>query len=83
MRQTTFHPNLDKGLNIRVNRHTRDRKDEEIDEAAKPDLAADGSVRFVFPLRVITFFVGFERDTKGRPTNIDTHTHRSCNVSFR
>ena len=32
--QTTFHPNLDKGLNIRVNRITRERKEDEIDEDA-------------------------------------------------
>lgn len=31
--QDTFHPNLDKGLNIRVNRITRDRKEDEINEA--------------------------------------------------
>jgi len=30
--EDTFHPNLDKGLNVRVNRITRDRKEEEIDE---------------------------------------------------
>jgi len=30
--EDTFHPNLDKNLNVRVNRITRDRKDEEIDE---------------------------------------------------
>jgi len=29
--EETFHPNLDKNLNIRVNRITRDRKEEEID----------------------------------------------------
>jgi len=33
--EDTFHPNLDKGLNVRVNRITRDRKDEEIDEEQK------------------------------------------------
>jgi len=34
--EETFHPNLDTGLNIRVNRITRDRKEEEIDtEKAK------------------------------------------------
>lgn len=33
--EDTFHPNLDKGLNIRVNRITRDRKEEEIDEEQK------------------------------------------------
>lgn len=34
--EETFHPNLDKNLNIRVNRITRDRKEEEIDtEKAK------------------------------------------------
>jgi len=33
--EDTFHPNLDKGLNIRVNRITRDRKEEEIDEEKK------------------------------------------------
>lgn len=30
--EETYHPNLDTGLNIRVNRITRDRKEEEIDE---------------------------------------------------
>lgn len=30
--EDTFHPNLDKGLNIRVNRITRDRKEVELDE---------------------------------------------------
>ena len=30
--QETFHPNLDKGLNIRVNRITRERKEDEIDD---------------------------------------------------
>eukprot|EP00930_Biecheleria_cincta_P099080 TRINITY_DN90734_c0_g1_i1.p1 TRINITY_DN90734_c0_g1~~TRINITY_DN90734_c0_g1_i1.p1 ORF type:complete len:328 (-),score=95.35 TRINITY_DN90734_c0_g1_i1:120-1103(-) len=33
--EDTFHPNLDKGLNIRVNRITRDRKEEEIDSEVK------------------------------------------------
>mmetsp|Transcript_7412 Transcript_7412/g.8674 ORF Transcript_7412/g.8674 Transcript_7412/m.8674 type:complete len:260 (-) Transcript_7412:6-785(-) len=33
--ETTFHPNLDTGLNIRVNRITRDRKEEEIDSEKK------------------------------------------------
>jgi len=33
--ENTFHPNLDTGLNIRVNRITRDRKEEEIDEEKK------------------------------------------------
>lgn len=33
--EDTFHPNLDKGLNIRVNRITRDRKEEEIDNEKK------------------------------------------------
>jgi len=33
--ETTFHPNLDKGLNIRVNRITRERKEDEIDEEIK------------------------------------------------
>mmetsp|Transcript_59065 Transcript_59065/g.149637 ORF Transcript_59065/g.149637 Transcript_59065/m.149637 type:complete len:331 (+) Transcript_59065:83-1075(+) len=33
--EDTFHPNLDKNLNVRVNRITRDRKDEEIDEEQK------------------------------------------------
>mmetsp|Transcript_48111 Transcript_48111/g.121258 ORF Transcript_48111/g.121258 Transcript_48111/m.121258 type:complete len:333 (-) Transcript_48111:120-1118(-) len=33
--EDTFHPNLDKNLNIRVNRITRDRKEEEIDEEVK------------------------------------------------
>lgn len=30
--EDTFHPNLDTGLNVRVNRITRDRKEEEIDQ---------------------------------------------------
>lgn len=30
--EDTFHPNLDKGLNVRVNRITRDRKETEIDD---------------------------------------------------
>lgn len=45
--EETFHPNLDTGLNIRVNRITRDRKEEELDaevkkleEAGKHDKAA-------------------------------------------
>jgi len=33
--EETFHPNLDKGLNVRVNRITRDRKEEEIDSEVK------------------------------------------------
>jgi cell division cycle protein 37 len=33
--EDTFHPNLDKGLNVRVNRITRDRKEEEIDNEKK------------------------------------------------
>lgn len=33
--EDTFHPNLDKNLNVRVNRITRDRKEEEIDEEKK------------------------------------------------
>lgn len=33
--EDTFHPNLDKGLNIRVNRITRDRKEEEIEQEKK------------------------------------------------
>jgi len=33
--EDTFHPNLDKGLNVRVNRITRDRKEEEIDSEVK------------------------------------------------
>lgn len=33
--EDTFHPNLDKSLNMRVNRITRDRKEEEIDEEQK------------------------------------------------
>lgn len=33
--ESTFHPNLDTGLNIRVNRITRDRKEEEIDSEKK------------------------------------------------
>ena len=40
--QDTFHPNLDKGLNIRVNRITRDRKEDEINEA--PWLARCGHI---------------------------------------
>jgi len=39
--EDTFHPNLDKGLNVRVNRITRDRKEEEIDEE-KAKLEAEG-----------------------------------------
>lgn len=39
--EDTFHPNLDKNLNIRVNRITRDRKEEEIDEE-KTKLEAAG-----------------------------------------
>lgn len=39
--EDTFHPNLDKGLNVRVNRITRDRKDEEID-AEQDKLKKDG-----------------------------------------
>jgi len=39
--EDTFHPNLDKGLNVRVNRITRDRKEEEIDEE-KAKLEAAG-----------------------------------------
>jgi len=39
--EETFHPNLDKGLNVRVNRITRDRKEEEID-AEKKKLEAEG-----------------------------------------
>mmetsp|Transcript_2792 Transcript_2792/g.7754 ORF Transcript_2792/g.7754 Transcript_2792/m.7754 type:complete len:325 (-) Transcript_2792:165-1139(-) len=39
--EDTFHPNLDKNLNIRVNRITRDRKEEEID-AEKKKLEAAG-----------------------------------------
>eukprot|EP00440_Ansanella_granifera_P039586 gb/GFBE01042938.1/.p1 GENE.gb/GFBE01042938.1/~~gb/GFBE01042938.1/.p1 ORF type:complete len:328 (+),score=117.83 gb/GFBE01042938.1/:1-984(+) len=33
--EETFHPNLDKGLNMRVNRITRDRKEDEINEEIK------------------------------------------------
>jgi cell division cycle protein 37 len=33
--EDSFHPNLDKNLNIRVNRITRDRKEEELDEEVK------------------------------------------------
>lgn len=33
--EETFHPNLDNGLNVRVNRITRDRKEEEIDTEKK------------------------------------------------
>lgn len=33
--EDTFHPNLDKNLNVRVNRITRDRKEEEIDAEVK------------------------------------------------
>eukprot|EP00440_Ansanella_granifera_P012208 gb/GFBE01013272.1/.p1 GENE.gb/GFBE01013272.1/~~gb/GFBE01013272.1/.p1 ORF type:complete len:325 (+),score=117.34 gb/GFBE01013272.1/:1-975(+) len=33
--EDTFHPNLDKGLNVRVNRITRDRKEEEIESEKK------------------------------------------------
>jgi len=39
--EDTHHPNLDKNLNIRVNRITRDRKEEEIDEE-KAKLEAKG-----------------------------------------
>ncbi|CAE7234024.1 cdc37 [Symbiodinium natans] len=39
--ETTFHPNLDTGLNIRVNRITRDRKEEEI-ESEKQKLIEKG-----------------------------------------
>lgn len=39
--EDTFHPNLDKNLNIRVNRITRDRKEEEIDTEVK-DLEEKG-----------------------------------------
>lgn len=40
--EDSFHPNLDKNLNIRVNRITRDRKEEEIDtEKAKLEAAGD------------------------------------------
>jgi cell division cycle protein 37 len=40
--EDTFHPNLDKNLNIRVNRITRDRKEEEVDdEKAKLEAAGD------------------------------------------
>lgn len=39
--EDTFHPNLDNNLNIRVNRITRDRKEEEIDEKKK-DLESKG-----------------------------------------
>jgi len=37
--ETTFHPNLDTGLNVRVNRITRDRKEEEIDQQKKEYIA--------------------------------------------
>lgn len=39
--EDTFHPNLDTGLNIRVNRITRDRKEEEIDKE-KEELTSKG-----------------------------------------
>eukprot|EP00929_Paragymnodinium_shiwhaense_P001213 TRINITY_DN101434_c0_g1_i1.p1 TRINITY_DN101434_c0_g1~~TRINITY_DN101434_c0_g1_i1.p1 ORF type:complete len:322 (-),score=108.48 TRINITY_DN101434_c0_g1_i1:257-1222(-) len=40
--EDTHHPNLDKNLNIRVNRITRDRKEEEIDDAkAKAEASGD------------------------------------------
>lgn len=39
--EETFHPNLDKGLNVRVNRITRDRKEEDLD-TQKKDLQAKG-----------------------------------------
>lgn len=39
--EETFHPNLDTGLNIRVNRITRDRKEEEID-TQKAELEKSG-----------------------------------------
>lgn len=41
--EDTFHPNLDKGLNVRVNRITRDRKEEEID-TEKAELEAKGQL---------------------------------------
>lgn len=37
--EDSFHPNLDNNLNIRVNRITRDRKEEELDEKQKKALA--------------------------------------------
>eukprot|EP00439_Symbiodinium_sp_Y106_P059933 s727_g8.t2 len=40
--ETTFHPNLDKGLNIRVNRITRERKEDEIDEDARKAAKLEG-----------------------------------------
>eukprot|EP00438_Fugacium_kawagutii_P031096 Skav204638 [mRNA] locus=scaffold1712:400341:403869:- [translate_table: standard] len=42
----TFHPNLDKGLNIRVNRITRDRKEDEINEAPRPKMALYGQAKY-------------------------------------
>ncbi|CAJ1360060.1 unnamed protein product, partial [Effrenium voratum] len=39
--ESTFHPNLDTGLNIRVNRITRDRKEEEIN-TEKEKLVSQG-----------------------------------------
>jgi cell division cycle protein 37 len=39
--EDSFHPNLDKNLNIRVNRMTRDRKEDEID-SQKAKLEAEG-----------------------------------------
>ncbi|CAK8998774.1 unnamed protein product [Durusdinium trenchii] len=41
--EDTFHPNLDKGLNIRVNRITRERKEDEIDDEVKK-LTAEGEL---------------------------------------
>jgi len=41
--EDTFHPNLDKGLNVRVNRITRDRKEEELD-AEKKELESKGQL---------------------------------------
>eukprot|EP00928_Gymnodinium_smaydae_P002542 TRINITY_DN10914_c0_g1_i1.p2 TRINITY_DN10914_c0_g1~~TRINITY_DN10914_c0_g1_i1.p2 ORF type:complete len:334 (+),score=130.95 TRINITY_DN10914_c0_g1_i1:93-1094(+) len=55
--EDSFHPNLDKNLNIRVNRITRDRKEEELDEEKKKaeaagDMAAAAKVEQKRPLHV-------------------------------
>lgn len=43
--EETFHPNLDKGLNVRVNRITRGRKEDEIDEEIKKAEAAGDTTK--------------------------------------
>lgn len=54
-RQDTFHPNLDKGLNIRVNRITRDRKEDEINDVTQPKKFLD----FTGLLQTTRFIYGF------------------------